>query len=78
MYQAGIPGFGHIPANFFPVHPGCGLRLYADAHCPEAGRPIPEIPLDGGGCFEPRSCWSDMYADILRARQFVYLAGVWL
>ncbi len=77
MYSAGVPSYGHIPGTYFQVHPGCTVRLYADAHCTEAGTPIRDIPLEGGGYYTPRGCWADMYADILRARQFVYIAGVW-
>lgn len=62
-----------VPYTFFAQRKGCKVTLYQDADVQEGFGPV--IPLTGGGFYEPRRCWEDVFDAISNARHFVYITG---
>ena len=66
---------------YFPMHSNCKVTLYQDAHC----LPVSEMPQFLGMerpdqvPHEPRSCWRDLYDDIIGAQKVICITGwaVW-
>ena len=61
--------------SYFPMHRGCHVTLYQDAHCPDN---IPALNMVRGPHDRPntpQSCWKDLYYYILGARNICCLTG---
>ena len=53
-----------LPDTYYPIRPGCKVRLYQDAQCP-TGAPA----LQESGCF------ADIHNDLCNARKVICIAG---
>lgn len=62
-----------VPNSYFPLHKGGHVTLYQDAHVPD--NMLPEIPLDGGKCFQQNKCWEDVCHAVLEAHHLIYIVG---
>ena len=63
-----------VQDSYFPMHEGCRLALYQDAHTP----PSPlhdEIVLANGNTYSPACAWRQIYDAIAGAEHFIYLTG---
>eukprot|EP00088_Acartia_fossae_P036456 TRINITY_DN3767_c0_g1_i10.p1 TRINITY_DN3767_c0_g1~~TRINITY_DN3767_c0_g1_i10.p1 ORF type:complete len:833 (-),score=154.58 TRINITY_DN3767_c0_g1_i10:667-3165(-) len=65
--------------SYFPMHRGCNVVLYQDAHCPDD---IPWMNMVQGPPNIPsnsRSCWKDLYYSIRDAKHLICITGwsVW-
>jgi len=61
--------------SYFPMHRGCNVVLYQDAHCPSD---VPHLNMVRGPNDRPnhpQSCWKDLYYFIEGAQQICCLTG---
>eukprot|EP00668_Euglena_longa_P006170 GGOE01007318.1.p1 GENE.GGOE01007318.1~~GGOE01007318.1.p1 ORF type:complete len:833 (-),score=190.93 GGOE01007318.1:263-2443(-) len=65
------------PEQKFPLHHGCRMTLYNDAHT-DPHAPLPAIPLLRHP-HAPADCWNDVNAALCSATRFIYITGwsVW-
>lgn len=66
--------------SYFPMHRGCGVTLYQDAHCPNH---LPSLNLVKGPYdvpHVPQDCWRDLYFAIEGAEHLICITGwsVWV
>jgi len=64
---------------YFPMHTNCRVTLYQDAHCPPNMPQFLNMHLPPGESYYPPSCWNDLYASLIEAREIICITGwaVW-
>lgn len=62
-----------LVSTFYPLRPGCRVRLYQDAHVADGA--LPPVYLAGGAQYAPARCWEETYVALVGARQLIYIAG---
>jgi len=64
---------------YFPMHRGCKVTLYQDAHCPHNIPHLNMVQGPPGISTENASCWKDMYYSLIGANHLICITGwaVW-
>ncbi|KAK4740976.1 hypothetical protein SAY87_024564 [Trapa incisa] len=76
LYLNGVgvgPEYSGVANTYFPLHKGCSVTLYQDAHVPDGM--LPRILLEDGKAFHHEKCWEDICHAILEAHHLIYIIG---
>lgn len=72
--SASLSHTNEIPDTVFPMHNGCRVTLYQDAHTP-ALPPLTDITTPDGSAYEPTNLWVDIAAHLEAAQVMIYVIG---
>lgn len=73
------PRSGRVPYTVFPLHHGCYVKLYQDAHVSPFDVNAKYQVQTSTGRYENACAWEDVFRSFMRAERFIYVIGwsVW-
>ncbi|KAL7645158.1 UNVERIFIED_CONTAM: hypothetical protein RMT77_003536 [Armadillidium vulgare] len=72
--SSSITRSNEVPDTVFPLHSGCRVTLYQDAHTP-AISPVTDVILPDGENYQPPQLWVDISNYLEAAESFIYIIG---